>query len=213
MWLIFVLINMIIAGFLDIIEKKGSNRQPLYFWAQAVLLYGILNLFLGFILSPSVITNFDVKTLLLTFPISFFSTLGYYCSVNAFKYSTISQIAPILRSKIILILILSSIFLNDKLSNIQLVLIFMLLILNILLNKKDNAKSSKKGTLFALGYMFSNGTATFINKIVLNLVPDAINITFYTGITTIISIIFMLILINKFELLNIKKFKDKKYYF
>jgi len=211
MWLLFVVLNMIISGFLDIIEKKGSKDQPLHFWAQAVLLYGILSVILGIILSPSVLINFDFKTLMLTFPISLLSTLGYYCTVKAFKYSSISKIAPILRSKIILVLILSAIFIDDKLSFIQLFLIFLLLVLNILLNKDNNSKRSKKGILFALGFMVSNGIATFLNKIVLNMIPDPVGITFYTGLTTIISIIIMVILINKIDLLNIKKFKNKKY--
>lgn len=82
MWLLFVFLNMIISGFLDIIEKKGSKDQPLHFWAQAVLLYGILSVILGIVLLPDVLNNFNFKTLLLTFPISFLSTLGYYCSVK-----------------------------------------------------------------------------------------------------------------------------------
>lgn len=211
MWLLFVFLNMLISGFLDIIEKKGSKDQPLHFWAQAVLLYGILSVILGIVLLPSVLNNFNFKTLLLTFPISFLSTLGYYCSVKAFKYSSISKIAPILRSKIILVLILSAIFIDDKLSLIQLFLIFLLLVLNILLNKDNNSKHSKKGILFALGFMVSNGIATFLNKVVLNMSPDPVEITFYTGLTTIFSIIIMVILINKIDLLNIKKFKNKKY--
>ena len=211
MWLLFVTLNMLISGFLDIIEKKGSKDQPLHFWAQAVMIYGIFSVIFGIILQPNVLTSFDIKTLMLTFPISFLSTLGYYCSVKAFKYSSISKIAPILRSKIILVLILSAIFIDDKLSIIQLILIFILLVLNILLNKDNSSKRSKKGILFALGFMVSNGVATFLNKVVLDIMPDAISITFYTGLTTIMSIFLMILLINKIELLNIKEFKNKKY--
>lgn len=211
MWILFVILSMLISGFLDIIEKKGSKDQPLYFWAQAVMLYGILNVFLGIILKPNIVFNFDGKVLLLTFPISFLSTLGYYCSVNAFKYSSISKVAPILRSKIILVLILSAMFIDDKLSVIQLILIFSLLVLNILLNKGNNGKRSKKGILFALGFVFSNGIATFLNKVVIDMIPDPISITFYIGLTTILSIFFMTILIQRIELLNVRKFKNKKY--
>lgn len=211
MWLLFVIINMFINGFLDIIEKKGSNKQPLHFWVQANLLYGIFNIILGILFMPSILTKFNFSTMILTFPITFLSALGYYCSVKAFQYSSVSSVSPILHSKIVLVLILSVIFINDKLSSTQLILIFLLLIFNILLNKDKKSQKSKKGILFALGFLFSNGLATFLNKIIINLVPDPISITFYIGITTIISIIIMVIFIRKFELLNIKQFKNKKY--
>lgn len=107
---------MLIAGFLDIIEKKGAQNQPLRFWANAILVYGIFNSILGIILMPNVILQFNIKTFLLTFPISLLSTICYYCSVKAFKYCSVSIVAPILRAKIIWLLILSSIFINDKLN-------------------------------------------------------------------------------------------------
>jgi len=213
MWLIFVILNMIICGFLDIIEKKGSKNQPLYFWALGVFLYGFLNIIVGFILKPSVIINFDFNILFLTFPITFLSTIGYYCSIQALKHSSVSKVSPIFRSKIIIILILSSIFINDKLSILQILLIFSLLVLNILLNKDNNSKNSKKGILFALGYMLANGISSFINKVVINIIPDPISVTFYVGITSILSIFIILLLINRFDLFNISKFKDKKYSF
>lgn len=211
MWLLFVFLNMVISGFLDIIEKKGSNNQPLYFWAQAVFLYGILNVVLGIIFMPSVLINFDFKTMFLNLPIAFLSTFGYYCTVMAFKYCSISKIAPILRSKIIVVLILSALFIDDRLTIVQLVLIFLLLIFNILLNKSNDSKKSIKGVLFAFGYMFANGIATFLNKIVLDLVPNPISVTFYNGLTTVLSIILILLIFRKTEFLNVKNFKNKNY--
>ena len=41
--------------------------------------------------------------------------------------------------------------------------------------------------------------------------PDSVSITFYTGLTTIFSIVIMVLIINKLDLLNVKKFKNKKY--
>ena len=211
MWLVFVIISMFISGFLEIIEKKGSNKQPLQFWAIAILLYGLSNVILGIILSPNIMNNFDINIFWLTFPISFLSTIGYYFSIKALNNAPISKVAPILRSKIILVLILSSIFINDKLSILQVILIFLLLILIILLNKdKKVTTKSKKGMIYAFGYLISNGSATFINKIVIDMVPNPISITFYTGLTSILSIVIVLLLINKLELLDIKNFKSKK---
>lgn len=64
--------------------------------------------------------------------------------------------------------------------------------------------------MFAIGYMLANGTATFINKIVINLIPEPVSITFYTGLTAILSILIILSLTNNFDLLNINKLKNKE---
>ncbi len=211
MWLIFVIIDMIICGFLDIIEKKGSKDQPLQFWAIAVFLYGIFNTILGVILLPKIVMNFEFKSFLLILPISLLSTIGYYCSVQAFKHSDISIVSPIMRTKIIWVLILSSIFLrSDRLSYFQIILIFILLVLNIVLTKEKKTKKNKIGILFALGFVLSNGTATFINKVAINLIQDPISVTFYSGITSVFSIIVILLIFKDLKLLNFAKFKNKK---
>lgn len=213
MWIVYVIISMFICGILNIIEKKGSNKQPLYFWAQASLIYGLLNIVIGLIFFPKIIMDFNFKTMLLTLPVSFLIVIGYYCSVKALNMSSISQVASIMKSKVIVVLILSIIFLNDKINIIQIVLIFLLLTFNILLNYRKDSKKSKEGIIYAFGFLIANGTATFLNKVVLNTVPDPISITFYTGLTTVISIIIMLLVLKKIYLLNIKDFKNKKYVF
>ena len=111
MWLIFTIINMIIIGVIGIIKKKNSNDQALQFWAIAVFLYGLFNVILGIIFYPEVVFSFDIKTFLYTLSISLFATLGYYCSIKSLQNSDISKVFPIMKSKTILVLILSSIFL------------------------------------------------------------------------------------------------------
>ena len=196
MWLIFTIINMIIIGVIGIIKKKNSNAQAMQFWAIAVFIYGLFNVILGIIFYPEVVFDFDIKTFLYTFPISLFATLGYYCSM---------------KSKTILVLILSSIFLKDEtLSIIQIILIFVILILNILLNSKKSDNKTFNGILYAIGFLIFNGTSTFIEKVVINLIPNPVNITFYVGLTSLLSIFIILLLFNKIDYLNFKKFNNKK---
>lgn len=210
MYLIYVLIIILISGTLDIIEKKASEKDELRFWAFGCLTYGIFETLLGiFLLNSSF--SFSIKDLFLVLPISLLSTIGYYFSVLALKNGNISKVSVIMRLKIIWVLILSSIFLpSERLKFLQIILVFIILLLNILLNYKKGRKGKDLGIIYAFGYLFSNGSATFINKLVTLKIENTMAITFYSGITTIFSIILILLLINKMDLLNFKKFKSKK---
>lgn len=210
MYLIYVLIIILISGTLDIIEKKASEKDELRFWAFGCLTFGIFETLLGIFLLNSNF-SFSIKDLFLVLPISLLSTIGYYFSVLALKNGNISKVSVIMRLKIIWVLILSSIFLpSERLKFLQIILVFIILLLNILLNYKKGRKGKDLGIIYAFGYFFSNGSATFINKLVTLKIENTMAITFYSGITTIFSIILILLLINKMDLLNFKKFKSKK---
>ena len=210
MYLIYVLIIILISGTLDIIEKKASEKDELRFWAFGCLTFGIFETLLGIFLLNSNF-SFSIKDLFLVLPISLLSTIGYYFSVLALKNGNISKVSVIMRLKIIWVLILSSIFLpSERLKFLQIILVFIILLLNILLNYKKGRKGKDLGIIYAFGYLFSNGSATFINKLVTLKIENTMAITFYSGITTIFSIILILLLINKMDLLNFKKFKSKK---
>lgn len=210
MYLIYVLIIILISGTLDIIEKKASEKDELRFWAFGCLTFGIFETLLGIFLLNSNF-SFSIKDLFLVLPISLLSTIGYYFSVLALKNGNISKVSVIMRLKIIWVLILSSIFLpSERLKFLQIILVFIILLLNILLNYKKGRKGKDLGIIYAFDYLFSNGSATFINKLVTLKIENTMAITFYSGITTIFSIILILLLINKMDLLNLKKFKSKK---
>lgn len=129
----------------------------------------------------------------------------------AFKNGNVSKVSVVMRSKIIWVLILSSIFLpSERLKFSQIILVFIILLLNILLTYDKKGREKSLGTIYAFGYLFSNGSATFINKVVTDKISDTMSITFYSGITSIFSIVLILLLINKLYLLNLNKFKSKK---
>ncbi len=207
MYLIYVLIIVLISGVLDIIEKKASEKDELRFWAFGCLIFGIFEIFLGLFLLNN---NFSFKDLFLVLPVSMLSCIGYYFSVLALKNGNISKVSVIMRLKIIWVLILSGIFLpSERLKVIQIILVFIILLLNILLNYQKGRKGKDLGIIYAFGYLFSNGSATFINKLVTLKIENTMAITFYSGITSIFSIILILLIINRIDLLNIKKFKSK----
>lgn len=210
MYLIYVLIIILISGVLDIIEKGASIKDELRFWAFGCLTFGIFESILG-VLFLNGNFSFSVKDLFLVLPVSLLSTIGYYFSVLALKNGNISKVSVIMRLKIIWVLILSSIFLpSERLKLVQIIFVFILLILNILLNYQKGKKGKDYGIIYAFGYLFSNGSATFINKLVTLKIENTMAITFYSGITSIFSIILILFIINRFDLLNIKKFNSKK---
>ena len=159
MYLIYVLIIILISGTLDIIEKKASEKDELRFWAFGCLTFGIFETLLGiFLLNSSF--SFSIKDLFLVLPVSLLSTIGYYFSVLALKNGNISKVSVIMRLKIIWVLILSSIFLpSERLKFLQIILVFIILLLNILLNYKritfPLATLSKYGLIVANDTPFS----------------------------------------------------------
>lgn len=213
MWLIFCILCTILCGFVDVIEKKNSKEQPIRFIILGLCLYNILNIIVSLIAKPTIILDFNIINCLKVLPFCIFSSIGYFCAVYAFANGDISRISPILKSKTIFVLILSTIFLKEHLSIIQIFIIFLILILNILLTRQKVDKRRKnniKGILFALGFLVSNGLATFLNKIYVLDFSSPIDISFYTGLVEIILILILLITTEKLDYLNIKKFKKFK---
>ena len=185
MWLVFCIIVIFIDSIVQILDKYLSEKDTLRFCVLSYLIYAIFNIFLGFFLSPNSLFNFSSINFFYLFPVSLFSVFGFYCAVQSYKHTNISVSAPIFNSKIIWILILSTIFLNDRLKVIQILLILIILFLNIALNvKKDKTKTTTKGVLYALGFLILNGTAVFLNKIVIVRIGNPLDVTFYAGITS-----------------------------
>ncbi len=213
MWLVLCIIATILSGFIDIIEKKGSKDQPLRYIVWALIVYDIYNLIVVLFYDISYINNFNILNCLKVLPFCLFTSMGYYCSVHAFANGDISRVSPIMKSKAILVLILSVVLLKEKLSFLQVILIFAILILNILLTNQKvdkRRKNNKKGILYAIAFMIFNGFASFLNKVYVIDFSSPIEISFYTGIVEIILILLILTFTKKLNYLNIKKFKNIK---
>lgn len=213
MWLVLCLIATILSGFIEIIEKKGSKEQPIRYIIWGLLFYNIYNLIVALCYDVSYINKFNLLNCLKIFPFCLFTSIGYYCSVNALANGDVSRVAPIMKSKTILVLVLSVLLLNETISLFQVLLIFIILILNILLTNQKvdkRRKNNAKGILFAVGFLIFNGLGAFLNKVYVMTFSNPIEISFYTGIVEIIFILLVLTFTKKLDYLNIKKFKNIK---
>lgn len=209
MWLLFCIISTILSGFIDVIEKKSSKEQPFRFIVLGLFTYNLFNIILSLFVKPNIIVNINFLDCLKVLPFCIFTSIGYYCAVFAFANGDISRVSPIMKSKTLLVLFLSTVFLNQKLSLLQIGLIFLILILNILLTKQkqsSNKENSIKGVIYAFGFFVFNGIATFLNKVYIIDFGDPIVISFYAGFVEIILLFFILVFRSKLDYLNIKKF-------
>lgn len=213
MWLVYTLLVTFFAGFINVFEKKYSKDQPKRYIISAIFLFFILNLIASIILEPSVLSNFNFYYCLKVIPYSIAIILSYYTSVKALSNGDVSRVTPIKKSFVVLVLIISTVFLNEKLAWFQVLLIFTILLLNILLAKEKYDKRRKnnyKSILYSFLYVICAATTSVLMKVYIMDGMDPLEISFYTGISSIVLIIALLFITNKADYLNFKKFKNFK---
>ena len=146
------------------------------------------------------IFSLDKKTILFLVLSGISNTLLWICYFKALDLGTVSKVTPIDKTSIILTLVLSSIFLHEKITIIKVLSIIFILVGTFLTIKKDNKDSKdNKWILYAFLTAVFTSTTTVISKIGIK--------STNTSLTTLLRTIIVLILLTIITLFK-NKFKD-----
>jgi len=154
-WFYFAMFSSLATAIANILnkvlmknDKSDALLSAILFQFTITSFYFIITVFTGFIMPP--IMKYPVNFLLA----GFFYGMGTYCIFQAYKYIESSE-ATIISSSVVLVTIFSAIiFLNEKLSFINIIGILLIItaVIGVSLKKKiNNISINRKGVYYALG--------------------------------------------------------------
>ena len=211
MYIIYALLAAVFSGLTSVFAKTGIKdvESLLATFIRTIII--TLFLFVVALLNNNLNDIFllDKKTIIFLILSGISNTLLWIFYFKALDLGTVSKVTPIDKTSIILTLILSSIFLNEKITKIKVLSIILILIGTLLTIKRENKNSKdNKWILYAVLTAIFTSTTTILSKIGIE--------NTNTSLTTFLRTVIVLILLTAITLIkkkykNIKKLNKKNY--
>ena len=204
MYITYALVAALFSGLTSVFAKSGINKESSLLATFIRTIVITLFLFVVVLLKDNlnVIFSVDKKTIILLILSGISNTLLWICYFKALDLGTVSKVTPIDKTSIILTLVLSSIFLHEKITIIKVLSIIFILTGTLLTLKRENEDSKdNKWILYAVLTAVFTSTTTVISKVGI----ESTN----TSLTTFLRTIIVFILLTAITLFK-KKFKDIK---
>lgn len=204
MYIIYALLASVFSGLTSVFAKTGiKNIDSLL---ATFLRTIVISLFLFLIViwkeNLNDIFLLDKKTILFLILSGISNTLLWICYFKALDLGTVSKVTPVDKTSIVLTLILSSIFLNEKITSIKIISIVLILSGTFLTIKKESKDSKdNKWIIYAILTAVFTSTTTVLSKIGI----ESTNTTLITFLRTIV----VLIILTTITLFK-KKYKSIK---
>lgn len=211
MWIIYALVSAIFSGLTSVLASYSSKLNKV----DSILITTIrtfIILVLSFIATLiyktfNEIYNLDIKTIIFLILSGISTTLLWIFYFKALDTGDVSKVTPIDKTSIVITLILSMIFLHEKITIIKVISIIFILIGTLLtVNKKTTNEKDNKWILYSILTAIFTSTTTIISKIGLNDI-DSVLATFIR--TVIVFIILMFIVIIKKKYIYLKDISKK----
>lgn len=204
MYIIYALLASVFSGLTSVFAKTGiKNIDSLL---ATFLRTIVISLFLFLIViwkeNLNDIFLLDKKTILFLILSGISNTLLWICYFKALDLGTVSKVTPVDKTSVVLTLILSSIFLNEKITSIKIISIVLILSGTFLTIKKESKDSKdNKWIIYAILTAVFTSTTTVLSKIGI----ESTNTTLITFLRTIV----VLIILTTITLFK-KKYKSIK---
>ena len=211
MWIIYALVSDIFSGLTSVLASYSSKLNKV----DSILITTIrtfIILVLSFIATLiyktfNEIYNLNIKTIIFLILSGISTTLLWIFYFKALDTGDVSKVTPIDKTSIVITLILSMIFLHEKITIIKVISIIFILVGTLLtVNKKTTNEKDNKWILYSILTAIFTSTTTIISKIGLNDI-DSVLATFIR--TVIVFIILMFIVIIKKKYVYLKDISKK----
>lgn len=215
MWIIYALVSSIFSGLTSILASYSSKLNKV----DSILITTtrtFIILILSFISTIffgklSQITTLSLKTIIFLILSGVSTTLLWIFYFKALDTGDVSKVTPIDKTSIVLTLILSMIFLHEKITIIKIISITLILIGTLLtVNKKTTNEKDNKWILYSVLTAIFTSTTTIISKIGLNNI-DSVLATFIRTVIVFIILMFIVIFKKKYVYLKDISKKSMKY--
>lgn len=211
MYIIYALLAALFSGLTSVFAKTGIKdvESLLATFIRTIII--TLFLFVVVLLNNNLNDIFllDKRTIIFLILSGISNTLLWIFYFKALDLGTVSKVTPIDKTSIILTLILSSIFLNEKITEIKVFSIILILVGTLLTIKRENKNSKdNKWILYAVLTAIFTSTTTILSKIGIE--------NTNTSLTTFLRTVIVLLVLTAITLIkkkykNIKKLNKKNY--
>lgn len=213
MYIIYALLASVFSGLTSVFAKTGIKNTDsiLATFLRTIVISLFLLLIVIFKENINNIFLIDKKTLLFLTLSGISNTLLWICYFKALDLGTVSKVTPVDKTSIVLTLILSSLFLNEKITTIKIISITLILLGTFLTIKKESKDSKEnRWILYAILTAVFTSTTTVLSKIGI----ENTNTTLITFLRTIVVLIILTtITLFKKKYKYIKDIKSRSWLF
>ena len=213
MYIIYALLASVFSGLTSVFAKTGIKNTDsiLVTFLRTIVISIFILLIVIFKENINDIFLLDKKTLLFLILSGISNTLLWICYFKALDLGTVSKVTPVDKTSIVLTLILSSLFLNEKITNIKIISIVLILLGTFLTIKKESKDSKdNRWILYAILTAVFTSTTTILSKIGI----ENTNTTLITFLRTIVVLIILTtITLFKKKYKYIKDIKSRSWLF
>ena len=213
MYIIYALLASVFSGLTSVFAKTGIKNTDsiLATFLRTIVISLFLLLIVIFKENINDIFLLDKKTLLFLILSGISNTLLWICYFKALDLGTVSKVTPVDKTSIVLTLILSSLFLNEKITTIKIISIVLILLGTFLTIKKESKDSKdNRWILYAILTAVFTSTTTVLSKIGI----ENTNTTLITFLRTIVVLIILTtITLFKKKYKYIKDIKSRSWLF
>ena len=190
MYIIYALLASVFSGLTSVFAKTGIKNTDsiLATFLRTIVISIFILLIVIFKENINDIFLLDKKTLLFLILSGISNTLLWICYFKALDLGTVSKVTPVDKTSIVLTLILSSLFLNEKITTIKIISIVFILLGTFLTIKKESKDSKdNRWILYAILTAVFTSTTTILSKIGI----ENTNTTLITFLRTVVVLIIL----------------------
>ena len=165
MWIIFAILAAIFSGLTTVFAKVGVSK------VNSTLVTGLRTIvilifsIIVFMFFGEGFKNLNVKTIIFIVFSGITTALLWICYFKALSLADVSMVTPIDKLSIVLTLVLSFFFLNEKITIIKIISMIFMVSGTFLMVNKNKKKSKENWLLYALLTALFTSLATILGKI------------------------------------------------
>lgn len=195
MWILYALLAAIFSGLTTIFAKKGvKNIDSLLSTSIRTAIILIISFLIVIIFNS--FEKINIKTFIFLILSGISTTLLWINYFKALDYGNVNEVTPVDKTSIVITLVLSSIFLNEKITILKIISCILIIVGTFLMVNKSEHSDNKKWLLYAILTAIFTSVSAIISKIGLRDINPSLG-NFYRTIIVFILIWFYVIIKKK----------------
>lgn len=204
MWILYSFLAAIFSGLTTIFAKKSvKNIDSLLSTSIRTAIILIISFLIVIIFNS--FEKINIKTFIFLILSGISTTLLWINYFKALDYGNVNEVTPVDKTSIVITLVLSSIFLNEKITILKIISCILIIVGTFLMVNKSEHSNNKKWLLYAILTAIFTSLSAIISKIGLRDINPSLG-NFYRTIIVFILIWFYVIIKKKQKnIINIKR--------